>query len=87
MSEDKKVKETKVEATEVKSTAEKKQSKTTKSKAKAKDIKVRILCANAAGKYKLPYSKGVITTLPAKQAEEMIENKDATTDLKKHQVK
>lgn len=85
MSEDKKVKETKVEATDVKSTAEKKQSKTTKSK--AKDIKVRILCANAAGKYKLPYSKGVITTLPAKQAEEMIENKDATTDLKKHQVK
>lgn len=85
MSEDKKVKETKVEATDVKSTAEKKQSKTKKSK--AKDIKVRILCANAAGKYKLPYSKGVITTLPAKQAEEMIENKDATTDLKKHQVK
>lgn len=80
MSEDKKVKETKVEAT-----SEKKQSKTTKSK--AKQVKVRILCANAAGKYKLPYSKGVITTLPAKQAEEMIENKDATTDLKKHQVK
>lgn len=83
MSEDKNIKETKVEATEVKSTPKKQ----TKSPKATKAVKVRVLCSNAAGKYKLPYSKGVIATIPAQQAEEMIENGDATKDIKEHQAK
>lgn len=84
MSQDKNIKETKVEATEVKSTPEKKQTKSPKA---TKEVKVRVLCSNAAGKYRLPYSKGVIATIPAQQAEEMIENGDATKDIKAHQAK
>ena len=39
--------------------------------------KVEILCHNAAGKYRLPYSKGHKVEIEAKQAEEMIEAGDA----------
>lgn len=85
MSEDKKVQDTGAKSPEVKASEEKKQPKTKKSETTEKDIKVRILCSNAAGKYKLPYNKGMVVTLPAKQADEMIDNKDATKDLKEHQ--
>ena len=85
MAEDKKVKETEVKAKEVKTSEEKKETKAKKSK--SKQVKVRVLCSNAAGKYNLPYGKFRICTLPEEQAKEMIDNGDATTDLKAHQKK
>lgn len=39
--------------------------------------KIRITCHNAAGKYGLGYSHGDIALMEAKQADEMIEAKDA----------
>ena len=50
--------------------------KKTTTKAKTKDVE--ILCDNCAGKYLLPWNKGqVVKGMEAKQADEMIEAKDA----------
>ena len=89
MSEDKKVKDQDVkeakevkdqdvkEAKEVKAEAPKKETKSAKpAKGKAKKVKVRILCHNAAGKYKLPQHYGMKVTLDENQANEIVDNKD-----------
>jgi hypothetical protein len=42
-----------------------------------KTKKVEITAHNLAGKYLLPYSKGAVVSLEAKQADELIKAKDA----------
>jgi len=65
---------------EAKKAADQEKSKAKKAKAKKaekqKDVKVRILCHNAAGKYGLPQSKGMTVILKEKQADELVKNKD-----------
>jgi hypothetical protein len=47
------------------------------SKNEDKKIKVEITCDNASGKYHLPYNRGHVAVLEAKQAQELIAAKDA----------
>lgn len=55
----------------------KQEADTSKKKAKKGFKVVKIQCHNAAGKYLLPYNYGQEVELEAKQADEMIEAKDA----------
>ena len=65
---------------EAKKAADQEKSKAKKAKAKKaekqKDVKVKILCHNAAGKYGLPQHKGMTVILKEKQADELVKNKD-----------
>jgi len=60
---------------EAKKAADQEKSKAKKSE-KQKDVKVKILCHNAAGKYGLPQHKGMTVILKEKQADELVKNKD-----------
>lgn len=50
--------------------------KTVKPK-KQKEVKVKLTCDNAAGKYGLPQHRGMTVKLKENQAKEMVDNKDA----------
>jgi len=60
---------------EAKKAADQEKSKAKKPE-KQKDVKVKILCHNAAGKYGLPQHKGMTVILKEKQADELVKNKD-----------
>lgn len=72
-----------ITAAEVKAADPVKKTTTKKTKKEVKDpslkkVKVKILAANMAGKYLLPFSPGQIAELPQIQAEEIIEAGDGT---------
>jgi len=82
MSEENKNEDLKVEQStgEAKKAADQEKSKAKKAKdkkpEKQKDVKVRILCHNAAGKYGLPQHRGMTVILKENQANEIVGNKD-----------
>jgi hypothetical protein len=74
-SEDVNVEQTSSEPKKVTAKTKAKPNKPTKAK-RQKDVKVKILCHNAAGKYGLPQSKGMTVILKEKQADELVNNND-----------
>jgi hypothetical protein len=74
-SEDVNVEQTSSEPKKVTAKTKAKHNKPTKAK-RQKDVKVKILCHNAAGKYGLPQSKGMTVILKEKQADELVNNND-----------
>jgi len=65
---------------EAKKAADQEKSKAKKPKdkkpEKQKEVKIKILCHNAAGKYGLPQHRGMTVILKENQAKEIVGNKD-----------